>query len=376
MLYIFPDTNALLHFKRPDQIDWPSALDCKLVTIVIAPVIIRELEQQKVQNPVRKLRERAQGILRWLAGFIEAVGAVEIRQGVLLHFIQTSPLLDFAAHRLVHFLSDDELIASVIEFRINHAEPVKIMTADLGMRLKLRAHDIESFIPPDTDQLPDQPDEAEKVIAELRREIARYQNRRPKLVVTFADGADFAKLSMMRPKPAQAQGRIYPGLSDYQFGAPSEEAYAQYYRQLAQWNATVELLCSCQLHIANEGTAEATDIVADFSLPDFITAIRDDDLPDEPRPPPSIFEPSHLLNVARLTSYVGPRSPARPYVSDTGKLSFRIPTLVHNRTIVLDQFFFRFSKREDIQNFSLRFALTYRETLDPIEGQLNVVVNR
>jgi hypothetical protein len=70
-----------------------------------------------------------------------------------------------------------------------------------------------------------------------------------------------------------------------------------------------------------------------------------------------------------------PRSPTRPYIGDAGGLYFRIPTLVHHRSIVLDEFYLRLSHRGAIKNFSISFIMTYVEALDPIEGKLNVVVS-
>jgi len=122
MVYVFLDTNTLLHFKRPDQIDWPSLLKCTPVTLVFAPVVIRELEEQKVHNHTRMIRERAQGVVTWLGKFIESDHQAQIRPNVQLQFIRTSPMVDFAAHRLPHSIFDDESIASIIEFRDAHIE--------------------------------------------------------------------------------------------------------------------------------------------------------------------------------------------------------------------------------------------------------------
>jgi hypothetical protein len=85
MLYLFLDTNALLHFKRPDQIDWPSLAKSSPVTLIFPPVVIRELEEQKVQNHTKRIRERAQAILGWLAQFLDAKLPPLIRPNVYLH---------------------------------------------------------------------------------------------------------------------------------------------------------------------------------------------------------------------------------------------------------------------------------------------------
>jgi hypothetical protein len=117
MLHVFPDTNTFLHFNQLDQIDWPTLLCGHRVTMVITPIIIRELEEQKVKNPVRKLRERAAGRIRWLGERIEATEPAEIRPNVSLIFVRHSPTLDFTERRLSVHIADDQLIATVLEFK-------------------------------------------------------------------------------------------------------------------------------------------------------------------------------------------------------------------------------------------------------------------
>jgi PIN domain len=373
MLHIFPDTNALLHFKRPDRIDWPTLLGTKPITLVVTPVLIRELEEQKVTNSVRKLRERAQAVLHWFATFIDASEPVGIRADVHLAFIRTSPILDFKDHRLSSHLADDELIATVIEFRNEKKADVKIVTADLGMRLKLPAHKIPSFMPPDSERLPAQLDETEKELEQLRREAERQQNRRPKLLLTFADGREFTQISMM--EAVQAHRAINPAsLPAYFVGTASKEDFANYLRELSAWKSAVGLLSPCDLKIINDGTLEATEIEIELLLPEFVGAIHDDDFPDEPDPPSTIFDPYPSFGKHKLLgTLIAPRSVTRAYITGTG-LSFRLPTIVHNRGRDLDRFYFQFASSNVIQNFSLSFNITCREALDPIEGKLNVIV--
>ncbi|MEQ6335778.1 hypothetical protein [Sphingobium sp. MK2] len=57
--HLFLDTNILMHFQRIDQIDWPDIADATECILLIAPVVIRELEKHKVQHSSPKLRERA-----------------------------------------------------------------------------------------------------------------------------------------------------------------------------------------------------------------------------------------------------------------------------------------------------------------------------
>jgi hypothetical protein len=224
--YIFLDTNTLLHFKRPDQIDWPALLKSSAIYLVVTPTLIRELEYQKVHNRSKKLRERAKNLVGWIAKFIESNEDTQIRAGVRLHFLRQSPLIDFALHHLSHALPDDELIASAIEFRNTHSVRILITSADLGLRLKLPAHQIEGVTPPDTDKLPEELDEWEKENAELRQRLARYENRLPKLLLTFDSGKNVNPLTTIRSELLDETYAAYRP-SGHPFFGPSPEHYAQ-----------------------------------------------------------------------------------------------------------------------------------------------------
>ena len=68
---IFPDTNLFLHYRPLSEIDWCSLLQSNAVEIEIAPVVTRELEEQKTLNPSRKLRDRAATALTLLHKYQE-----------------------------------------------------------------------------------------------------------------------------------------------------------------------------------------------------------------------------------------------------------------------------------------------------------------
>ena len=93
-----------------------------------------------------------------------------------------------AAHRLSETLGDDQLIASALAFREAGASMVMIATADMGMRIKLRAHQLPELLLPEAYRLPAEPDAVEKEVAALKKQLARHENRQPKLKLTFADG--------------------------------------------------------------------------------------------------------------------------------------------------------------------------------------------
>lgn len=96
----FIDTNLLLHYQFLDQVDWPTLLDTQQVVFQIAPVVIRELNKQKDESRLRKLRERAASVLRRLDTLADKPPESEVRPGVTIRFQTQEPDLDYAGHQL------------------------------------------------------------------------------------------------------------------------------------------------------------------------------------------------------------------------------------------------------------------------------------
>src|ERR1039457_3665359 len=84
MMFLFIDTNVLLHYRRLEEIDWLGLSRSKEVVIVLCPVVIRELEQKKVFHPQKKIRQRAQEIIASLHSKLSGAGADIVKKGVRL----------------------------------------------------------------------------------------------------------------------------------------------------------------------------------------------------------------------------------------------------------------------------------------------------
>jgi predicted ribonuclease YlaK len=76
---IFLDTNVYLHYKLFDQIDWQEIVHGDAITIVIPPVIIRELNKNKEAHPQTRIRKRAAAVIKKLARLFEAASSVKRR---------------------------------------------------------------------------------------------------------------------------------------------------------------------------------------------------------------------------------------------------------------------------------------------------------
>jgi hypothetical protein len=108
---------------------------------------------------------------------------------VKLQFQANDPFIDFSTHWLSRQISDDSLIAAVIE-SISRSEKEEhvIVTADLGLKLKARSCQVKVVQLPDSYKLPDEPLGPERRLKEVERELALIRNSMPTLRLAFADG--------------------------------------------------------------------------------------------------------------------------------------------------------------------------------------------
>lgn len=425
--YVFLDTNTALHFKRPDQIDWRTLANANEVVLVAAPVLLRELEQQKFINGSSKLRVRAAEYINWLHQFVRQP-ETEVRADVRWLFMPDEPQLDFTAEGLSQTIADDHLIASVLHYIRQSDASVLVATADLGLQVKLRPRKIDVLELPDDLRLPVEPDPAELENRELRRQIARFEARMPKLSVEFEGGAQHHALSLRDPnansitsldqirmdnpymhgtKPvARQQDRGDDALADFlrhltqQLGVLAEQAdkyneeleqyFNQYQRYLdrhAAWRETLSLHHRVKLVIVNDGTAPASNIDLDLVFPDGTQPVDGNDIPKEPEAPqaPKRLQDFGIVDFRYLGDYdypslmtqnlhqmTNPNYDGQPIVDKDGD-SVRIgySTLKHGFRVTSENLMFRFSDAEAIRSFSVEFHLSADELPDAVVGQLH-----
>jgi predicted ribonuclease YlaK len=236
------DTNLLLHFKRPNELDWTPVGD--EVVLVVLPVVLRELEKVKASSPVSKLRERAAGAIAWLGGLLDRGEEVQLKKGVRLRFHPFEPPLDFSSHNLVREVQDDHLIAGLLELSAAGGERAVLVTADIGLKVKAKQRGFLVVTPLDKDKLAEEPDAREKELAELRIENQQLKARVPRVVLCAAHGQPRVQIARpMAPserKSLEAVMRSYPKLTTagddrsvfgsiaQSFADPTKRAQAEY----------------------------------------------------------------------------------------------------------------------------------------------------
>lgn len=410
-VHIVPDTNQSLHWKRLDQIDWLCLTGATKCVLHIAPVLLRELEEQKVHNKSEKLRERASDTVRWLANLSDQPDPIVLRPGVELAFIEHEPTtIDFAASRLSERIADDFLIATALDLAGRLGVPVSIASGDTGLKVKLRSRRMLSFLPlPETDKLPTELDRDQKELRELRVEIARLKTRQPKLAVVLPNGEthivvklqrEFSKLPSLddikRSHPfleediTEAQP-IISGLRSIRFDRNAEynkrlnhyyAEYSQYEAQMREFRAFLQRAFDISFQVQNVGRAPANQIDVMITFPSHVRLMRRSDVPEVPSAPEvpkqgclsisdvirSSFDPS------KLAMPIDFHQDGTPYINqEKNMVEYSVSALKHEFNHTLGSVVAVFEPGLKPSSFEATFLVACNE-IDSEEGTLRFVI--
>lgn len=201
---VFPDTNIFLHYRQLDQIDWLDLLKVDVITIVVPPVIARELNHHKDAHSRSHIRDRAGKAINQLAQILEDQSKAEIRPNVTVHIASRDPIIDSNDSKLNPQVQDDHLIASILMWQDEHPNDDAILiTSDSGLTLsaKARQQDISVKRLPDDFKLPAEQDPQQARINELEEQIRQLKQSIPDLSLQFPNRRNFYEFEV----PAQVE---------------------------------------------------------------------------------------------------------------------------------------------------------------------------
>jgi predicted ribonuclease YlaK len=140
------DTNSLLHYKLPSEIDWPTVFGYSEVRLVIPRAVIDELDRKKWEGADR-IRKKARAVLPRLERLLAADGSPrEILPGVTLEaLVEPGP-------RERPEDADEAILAVCIELAqfSGAPQPVTLVTADTGLRIRATQEGITAVGLPDS----------------------------------------------------------------------------------------------------------------------------------------------------------------------------------------------------------------------------------
>jgi hypothetical protein len=368
--------------------------------VILTPVLLRELERNKVHNPNARLRERARASILWIADRLNDEDPISLRNGVTLVFNEQEPLIDYAEHRLSRDIADDHLIASAIDWQKRSGHQVVIATDDTALALILRSRSIGRLSPPDEWRLPDAVDAERAEVHELKRELERERNRRPQLVVQFAGGGNKSSISPEQiefPRPIssireshapmtfdeymRSDKRTAPGAYTYSrdpidnYNKEIEEFfndYENYILRYENWIETEARTIEIALVLGNIGSSPASNIDIRLSFPSHIEIMAADDgpeAPDEPEPPSKPRPGRHLERMTQVFPLV--QSYAEPNIKYDGQAEishnsvyaeYFVRELKHDCAFNLDSVLARFADIASMKPFTIQVEITCNET--------------
>jgi hypothetical protein len=432
MTGLFLDTNVLLHYRRVDEIDWLKVSGTNVVVLLICPVVIRELDQHKDGHPQTKLRKRAQEVIADLQSKLE--GTSELRAGVQLEFLACDPQIDFATHGLHREVNDDWLIASVIEWQTHQSGRVGvIVSADLGVSIKARAHGISVIKLSDDLKLASEQDPEEAKLKRLQLELAELRNSLPELQLTFPDGKSVWHVSVSPPVPIddqkitadlskarQAHPQIVipeksPGkklararwalsrnsMENLEAFLPSDQVqrynteldtfftkHEGYLRALHRFENQRLRTVGFEFLLTNTGGVPAEDIDVHLHFPDGFELFSEGKQPGPPVAPEPPLKPGHFRapeGLQHLASMAfGPRIPgpppnvSPPQVRRTGSydVDLHVRQAKHGYSIHAGQFVVLFESYESASSFSIDYTIRAANHPKAAVGRLSVVVQK
>jgi hypothetical protein len=432
--YAVLDTNTLMHFRPPEEVNWHEVLDAKAVTIVLMPVVIRELDRHKDLHPNKRLRKRAGTLVSKLRKLLPKHGNEQkLREGVTVLFVRTEPMVDFRQHQLSSDLNDDRLIASILQLRHDHPNAqVVLVTSDFGLTIKAGGHhQVEVTSLPDELKLPEEPDEEQKQLRELQTKLAAHENRSPKLRLVFPEPADrleIIRTNIAMPTEATIKEEVdkvrtgltlHTGLTILDKISPAEErqyyesveeyckSYESYIRERHEAEAIRARTFSLDIYLSNQGTAPGDDMDVILRFPPGLEVLDEEPVqpePERPTPPPrpvsSIFAhgalariavPTRLFDIstfasnsALLLSSEAVRAAALMNANVSGlnlskapeghEVQVHVRRIKQNQSESLGTIYGIFASQESFKSFQIKYVIQAANIPNEVTGTLAVIV--
>ena len=351
--YVILDTMVYLHYRPVDELCLTELLDASDVTVLVPRITLQELDGHKNTHQSAKIRERARNRLAAIQKWIDAG---EIAPRISIKFGATRPKIDFAAHGLEPRWNDDQLLATVIEFRDEHPEErVALLTQDTGLLLSAKQFGIEAVMVPDDKRLPPEEDPLAKENQELKNQLLRLKTARPNLILRFRGDSDeltHAEFELEGPvavPPFDKEGflaqlriavpEIHPNPtgplgspsrsfalseafrqpvpdSEYKRYNEERETYLQqmlnYVDRTAAYLTRPERTLLLELELRNVGATPGEDIDIYVHFPDGFGLYSEDDLPQRPCEPSPPEKPQ--TDLQRSMANLKPRFERPPFL--------------------------------------------------------------
>lgn len=413
-MILFPDTNILIHFQPIENWDWKSELGNIQIGLCLS--IINELDKTKYSVSSNNTKRRVQGLVKKISSsstliFNHIPFIIYMPEG--LQEILKSFHLDMND-------KDDVFIASVLQYmHVNPQDDVQIISNDLGVQLKCKAHRIK-FLIPDEKYLINEEDSAEKEIKKLTVELNRIKNLQPKLRLQFDNGETQKAFDIKEPwkeyedeiiETLEAIRAANPFLEPdletnqerfqlFDLYKKTPDKVARYNEALQEYYSDYELYLKknkvyaykekltviLKIELSNFGNTPAEDIDLYMHFPDgFRLGEKDDYYAKEREPsPPDLSSYSmapidfSTLIPSLMTSHLSNINLGRFSIKKTNSYEVKdyFKNIKHNHIGRVNPLYVTFDRFEDAKNFEITYKITAGNMVDIEENSLHVIINK
>ncbi|HQR35681.1 MAG TPA: PIN domain-containing protein [Blastocatellia bacterium] len=201
MKFAFLDTQIFLHYRFFDEIDWAKIVGSASVRLVVAPIVIRELDKHKNTNPRQKIRERSAKVIRKFHEICDKETIPQVRPSVEMEVILREPPRDiFTTHNLDVQWQDDWLLASILYFQQENLDAsVTLITQESLLPMKAKSLGLAVISLPDDFKIVDGEDANEKRIKQLEQENRELKFRSPEIKISFDGDVEYLTVSKSWP---------------------------------------------------------------------------------------------------------------------------------------------------------------------------------
>ncbi len=423
---------VFLHYQPLEKINFADILGLANHVVIIPLITLNELDQHKNTHQNAQIRERARNRINALKRWNKEG---QLSPSLSIEFLPQRPMIDFHAYGLNTQWNDDQLIASIIQFKKDHPnERVVLLTQDTTLNLRAPTFGIETIDIPDEYLLPQEDDPLVKENRKLQNELNRIKQTQPKLIVRLSDMNDdenyvSRKLQTPSSEPSPDKNKYLANLReslshplrkdnfikkqnaiekacnaiDQQFSLIEENELTRYKDDLENYISKMseyfdelelykEQQCrtiALQFELRNTGTVPATDIDLMMHFPDGFDLYTEDDRPNEPQEPSKPLPPQTLMekmaNLHLSSPYIpsivnmpdfGPPDPFSLRKTNSYELNYNMTNLKHGYLHNLKPLYLIFPSREGAKSFNCDYIITAANLPEPVNEQIHIIVEK
>jgi rRNA-processing protein FCF1 len=417
---VVPDTNVFVQFQSFEGLPWREISGQDEVVLVVVAAVVRELDKLKLEP---RLRDRVRDVLPRVEALFSDADDALLPGGTPARFEHGRDVQDvMQRHGLELQCGDDRILATVLKLHEGGAKVI-VVTDDAAVRLRARGLGLATRpIPEKYRRLGADPLQAEN--AKLRRELEEVRNAMPRLELRFTEGGDVLKVAQ-KPLPGTSRNRFHdamrmrpmslsslPIIYEMELEKPTQAEVDAYNKRLEEFRPTYEKYVAerdafelfphrsfaLELSLRNGGGRPAEGVQLALQLPDDVTVVDEDEVPEEPPVPVGPSLPGRKRGIYAVTeqmdslrNFAAPRSILEsldlprihfpgPPPNVTGphasarEVRFHVRLLSNFDEVDLPRCLLSFSRPEDVRSLRLPYKLRSHSLPRLVEGELHVVV--